>query len=84
MYVDDVFVILKSYTRKAEDLLNKTNVLHSNINLAIEKEFNSRVEFSIYRQPTQTDHIIKKFPITDTHIKYQPAIFMCIDLLTFL
>jgi hypothetical protein len=71
-YVDDVLIIYDQNKTNIEQILNKFNNMQPSINFAIEKEQHEkinyldiivhrkvkRLEFSIYRKPTQTDIII--------------------------
>ena len=71
-YVDDCLCILNCDAHGAENLLNKLNNIHPKISFTLEVESNQKInfldltitktfeklEFSIYRKPTQTDHLI--------------------------
>ena len=71
-YVDDCLCILNCDAHGAENLFKKLNNIHPKISFTLEVESNQKInfldltitktfgklEFSIYRKPTQTDHLI--------------------------
>ena len=86
-YVDDVFVIFKGNKSDVPIFLSFLNSLHTNIEFTSELPVNNcipfldlfiklssnKINFSIYRKPTTTDHVI---PFHSNHpIKYRLAAF---------
>ncbi|XP_072381211.1 uncharacterized protein [Diabrotica undecimpunctata] len=77
-YVDDCLVFISGNSNSADLLLSKINQIHPNIKFTMELEssqsinfldltitrLNDHFDFSIYRKPTQTDHII---PLSSNH-----------------
>ncbi|XP_072396370.1 uncharacterized protein [Diabrotica undecimpunctata] len=77
-YVDDCLVFISGNSNSAELLLSKINQIHPNIKFTMELEssksinfldltitrLNDHFDFSIYRKPTQTDHVI---PFSSNH-----------------
>lgn len=88
-YVDDCLCILNCDHVGAENLLNKLNIIHPKISFTLEIEQSqklnfldltifkndNKLEFSIYRKPTQTDHLI---PFHSNHpLQHKLAAFNC-------
>lgn len=77
-YVDDILAFIDGSPSDAEDILQKINCLHPSISFTLEiekneelnfldlklKKLNNKINFSIFRKPTQTDHMI---PATSNH-----------------
>ncbi|XP_050511970.1 uncharacterized protein LOC126888016 [Diabrotica virgifera virgifera] len=71
-YVDDILAFIEGPTNTPNHILSLINGLHPSIKFTLETEINnsinfldltiektpSKLEFSIFRKPTQTDHII--------------------------
>lgn len=89
-YVDDCFAILETDEGGSEFLLDKINHIHPKIKFTLEIENdsklnfldltlsrnnNNKIDFSIFRKPTQTDHAI---PSSSNHAPaHKMAAFRC-------
>jgi len=87
--VDDCFCILDTDTKGAEFLLEKINHIHPKIKFTLETELNkklnfldltifinnNKLEFAIFRIPTQTDHAIRGD--FNHHSQHKMAAFRC-------
>ncbi|XP_074039195.1 uncharacterized protein [Leptinotarsa decemlineata] len=88
-YVDDCLVFIDGNSIVAHDILNSLNNLHPKIKFTLEIEQDNKLnfldltitktynklDFSIYRKPTQTDHVI---PFNSFHpMQHKLASFNC-------
>jgi hypothetical protein len=83
-FVDDIFILFDASHSNIHDILTNFNTIHQNIRFTEEIESNhtlnyldttihktpSAFEFSIYRKPTFTDHIIPHTSNHPAHHKY--------------
>jgi hypothetical protein len=86
-YVDDILCLWTGTNRQLDSFLNHLNSLHPKISFSMEKDANGTInfldltinitggrhEFSIYRKPTYTDHIIPNDSVH--HFSHKHAAF---------